>query len=185
MNFLKVKELTKGVNALLCEKDEEALYRYASKVKNGGLIVDIGTAAGGSAFIMALASKPDVSVITIDPVVNINFILDRGKLGLDRKITFINETSKSAFRSWNSKKIDMLFIDGVHNYDGVMNDFNTFGSMVNFGGIIAIHDIFLYENTIGKAVKDLVNTNKIKLIEIIDDLYKAEKRVGMFIGEKI
>ena len=115
MLLKKALNLTKNVNALLCEKDKKALYLYASKVPRNGVIVDIGTAAGGSAFIMALASKPSVKVITIDPVVNADFLFNRKGVGLAKKLSFINKTSDSAFRNWHGGKIDMLFVDGVHS----------------------------------------------------------------------
>ncbi len=39
------------------------------------------------------------------------------------------------------KKIDFLFIDGDHTYDGVKKDFNLYKQLVKKGGIIALHDI--------------------------------------------
>lgn len=184
MQFPKILNLTRNVNALLCEKDKQALYRYASKVPRGGVIVDIGTAAGGSAFIMALASKPSVKVVTIDPAVNENFLSNRKDLGLVKKISFRNKTSNDAVKNWHGGKIDMLFVDGIHNYEGVMNDIDTWGSFVKKGGTVAIHDIFLYDNTIGKAVQDLVGAKRLKPIEIVDDKWQDERRIGMFIGRQ-
>ena len=64
-----------------------------------------------------------------------------------------------------------------------MGDIDTWGSFLKQGGIVAIHDIFLHGNTIGKAVQDLVNTHRIKPIKTVDDTWKDEKSIGMFIGE--
>lgn len=38
-------------------------------------------------------------------------------------------------------KIDLLFIDGAHDYAGVKTDFLTYSSLVREGGVIAFHDI--------------------------------------------
>ena len=39
------------------------------------------------------------------------------------------------------RKLDFLFIDGDHRYDGVKSDFETYSSLVGPGGIIALHDV--------------------------------------------
>ena len=36
---------------------------------------------------------------------------------------------------------DMVFIDGDHSYDGVKQDFETYGPLVRPGGVIGCHDI--------------------------------------------
>lgn len=56
---------------------------------------------------------------------------------------FIKETSEKAFYDFfivQDIKIDFLFIDGDHSYDGVSKDFNLYSTIMNEGGIIAIHD---------------------------------------------
>lgn len=44
------------------------------------------------------------------------------------------------------RSIDFLFIDGDHSYAGVKQDFNTYSPLVRQGGIIALHDAYLFEN---------------------------------------
>jgi predicted O-methyltransferase YrrM len=39
------------------------------------------------------------------------------------------------------KKIDLLFIDGDHTYEGVKADFEKYLPLVKKGGLIAFHDI--------------------------------------------
>jgi len=38
-------------------------------------------------------------------------------------------------------KVDFLFIDGDHSYEGVKKDFEMYSPLVRKGGIIAFHDI--------------------------------------------
>jgi predicted O-methyltransferase YrrM len=187
-SFPEVLELTKDVNALLCEEDKEALYFYARMVRSGGIIVDIGTAAGGSAFIMGLASKDDVTILTIDPMPNNNFQLDRKRLHLERKINYYPATSLEAYSDFTShsvSEIDMLFIDGVHNYNGVKRDWETWGSRLKHGGFILFHDILLYPD-IGKFVNDMVMVEEINPLRVVDAKFRDDPRpIGMFIGEKV
>ena len=39
------------------------------------------------------------------------------------------------------KKIDFLFIDGDHSYEGVKKDFENYRPLVSNGGCIGLHDI--------------------------------------------
>jgi len=184
MDFEAIEEKIKNVNALTTPEERRAFCKYAKKVPNGGVIVDIGTAAGSSAFTFALASKPSVKVYTIDPNKNENFLANREEWGLEEKLVFINKTSEEAVKEWN-KKIDLLFIDGIHSYLGVMNDFNWYSPSVKKGGIILFHDYFLYRDTIGMAVDEICNGGRVEKIEIIDSLFHKEVRTGMYVVTKL
>jgi predicted O-methyltransferase YrrM len=39
------------------------------------------------------------------------------------------------------KKLDLLFIDGDHSYEGVKQDYEMYSKLVKKGGIIAFHDV--------------------------------------------
>jgi predicted O-methyltransferase YrrM len=43
------------------------------------------------------------------------------------------------------KKIDFLFIDGDHAYEGVKHDFKLYSSLVKEGGLIGFHDIVKHD----------------------------------------
>ena len=43
----------------------------------------------------------------------------------------------------NGEKLDFLFIDGDHEYEGVKKDYNNYSKYVKKGGLIAFHDICL------------------------------------------
>jgi predicted O-methyltransferase YrrM len=38
-------------------------------------------------------------------------------------------------------RLDLLFIDGDHTYEGVKKDFEMYSSLVRVGGVIAFHDV--------------------------------------------
>jgi predicted O-methyltransferase YrrM len=183
MKIEDIKEKMRKVYTLNTEEERDAFYRYAKKVPVNGVIVDIGTAGGGSAFAFALASKPSVKVYTIDPSQSKKFMLLRKEWGLEKKVIFLHQTSQDAAKDWD-KEIDMLFIDGVHGYRGVQNDFSWFGSYVKKGGIVAFHDYYYY-GVIGKAVDEIVASGVIKKVEIIDSLFNKTRRLGTYVSKKI
>jgi cephalosporin hydroxylase len=44
-------------------------------------------------------------------------------------------------RMGKNRKLDLLFIDGDHTYEGVKADFEAYAPLVRSGGVIAFHDI--------------------------------------------
>ena len=56
---------------------------------------------------------------------------------------FIKTTSEDAFYNFfipQDIKIDLLYIDGDHSYEGVKLDFNLYSTILSNNGIIIIHD---------------------------------------------
>lgn len=56
---------------------------------------------------------------------------------------FIKETSENAYYNFFVRediKIDLLFIDGDHSYEGVKLDFDLYSKILNPNGLILIHD---------------------------------------------
>ena len=69
------------------------------------------------------------------------FSLSHQKLRLIRanshKISTLNHVKKFL----KGQKIDFLFIDADHTYNGVKKDFEMYSPLVKDGGLIAFHDI--------------------------------------------
>jgi predicted O-methyltransferase YrrM len=52
------------------------------------------------------------------------------------------------------RSIDVLFIDGDHSTEGMLQDFRDYAPLVRKGGIIAVHDIY-YLPTVAEAWKQV------------------------------
>ena len=61
------------------------------------------------------------------------------KAKVENMIIPLQKTSKEAAKKFN-KKIDLLFIDGRHDYNFVNLDFNLYYPKIKDGGIIVFHD---------------------------------------------
>lgn len=101
---------------------------------------------------------------------------------------FIKETSENAFYNFfirQDLKIDLLFIDGDHSYEGVKKDFELYSTILSDNGIIIIHDTDSdYENTLivsedakkdhhrfdgpAKFIKELEKNNEFNLINLFN-----------------
>jgi predicted O-methyltransferase YrrM len=118
-------------------------------------MLEIGTARGGSLLAFTRLCAPDAHVVSID--------LPRGPFGggyplwkvplykvfagPGQRLDLVRGDSHSAstFAQVQSllggRKLDFLFIDGDHRYEGVRSDFETYTSLMRPGGIVALHDI--------------------------------------------
>ncbi len=101
---------------------------------------------------------------------------------------FIKETSENAFYNFFVRqdiKIDLLFIDGDHSYEGVKKDFELYSTILSDNGIIIIHDTDSeYEKTLivsedakkdhhrfdgpSKFIKELEKNNDYNLINLFN-----------------
>lgn len=108
--------------------------------------LEIGCYAGGSASL--LLSRPDTNVFSIDLGVPIpkehvlNNIKKTNKLNNKYHYTQGDshnpETKNEVLKL--IEKVDILFIDGDHSFNGVIKDFDMYSDMVKEGGYIIFDD---------------------------------------------
>jgi predicted O-methyltransferase YrrM len=117
--------------------------------------VEIGAYAGGSSCLMM--QRPDTTIISIDlgvpipkSVVFENIInyksnnnyykfIEGNSQSQMTKDKVVETLSNSRVLGYTNK-IDILFIDGDHSFDGVFNDFSMYEELVNVGGYIIFDD---------------------------------------------
>ena len=145
--------------------------------------VEIGCYAGGSACLML--QRPNTNVISIDlghpisPDIVKRNVSKFNKLG--NSYTYLqgnSQTTEMVNRLTDVvDNIDILFIDGDHSYQGVMNDFSLYHNLVKPGGYVIFDDYNDYEHSpeVKPAVNDLVNQISIQyeIIGVIPNLYNA------------
>lgn len=118
-------------------------------------IVEIGSFRGKSAVFLALGSA-DVGgrVLCIDPHMNFAgaererygqadheaLVAAVRRHGVDERVTPIVRTSEEARAEYDGAPIDLLWVDGDHNYEPARRDFEMWAPLVAVGGIIAGHD---------------------------------------------
>ncbi|MEM3793697.1 MAG: class I SAM-dependent methyltransferase [Candidatus Bathyarchaeia archaeon] len=118
-------------------------------------LLEVGTASGGTLFLFCQVAEPDAIIISVDlpgglfgggypewriPLYK-SFAKERQRLHLIRADSHNPKTLEIVKNILSDRKLDFLFIDGDHTYDGVKRDFETYSPLVRKGGIIAFHDI--------------------------------------------
>lgn len=158
VNKFKVGPNIKGLNInftpLQVDYEIKSLLEIINK-ESPKIILEIGTASGGTIFLFIQIASNNTEFISIDmpfgkfgggylrshiPLFKL-FVNNKQNLHLIRGDSQNQETLNKLSEILQHKKIDFLFIDGDHTYEGVKSDFNLYKNFVKPGGIIAFHDI--------------------------------------------
>jgi cephalosporin hydroxylase len=162
------------------------LFDIRNMLQKKCVYVEIGTFAGGSATLMA-SNELETDVISIDlgypikpSVVYEN--VEKFK-SANNTFTYIQgnstdlQTVKKLKEYLNNRKIDILFIDGDHSYNGVISDYNLYNEFVAAGGYIIFDDYMDSQHSpeVYPAVNDLVETIKetYNIIGTLPNTYNA------------
>lgn len=128
------------------------------------IICDIGSSDGGTLRLFSHYAAPEARILSIDiknsPIKMATFpYLARS----GQELTIINRSSYSMdtieyVKEWlNGDRIDLLFIDGDHAYEGVSKDYKLYSPLVSDNGLIGLHDIVEdYKTRYGKETEAYV-----------------------------
>ncbi len=124
-----------------------ALKSLAARLRAEPVVVNIGAGAGTSALTFCEA-RSDIHLITIDhqkdtsPLGSLaseeEVLRDAGFW--DGRVTHHHKDSKEMGLNWPGPKVDMVFIDGGHEYEECKGDIEAWLPNIRSGGIIAVHD---------------------------------------------
>jgi predicted O-methyltransferase YrrM len=123
------------------------------KSENPKTVLEIGTDKGGTLYLWCQAAAEDATIVSIDLSSRRRYSPKRRELyakfikSAKQHLHFLpfssheKTTVDKASAILGGKKIDYLFIDGDHTYEGVKSDYIMFSPLVKEGGLIAFHDI--------------------------------------------
>jgi predicted O-methyltransferase YrrM len=117
------------------------------------VILEIGTAGGGSLVLLCSAAPSNATLISVDlprclggyhwtkvPLYR-SFARRQQKLHLVRGDSHADATFGEVCLHLRNRPVDFLLIDGDHRYEGARRDFQLYSPLVRPGGVIAFHDI--------------------------------------------
>lgn len=153
MNF----DLVAPVDGWLSRGEAQLLYDMAARCPVGGHIIEVGSYRGRSTLALAQAARERrATVWAIDPhSEQVEPVKGRTQFGVNDHIAFmetitqhgywdtvrvVNLPSVQAARAW-AGRVDMVFIDGLHDAQNAMLDFTSWSPRLSFKtGVIAFHD---------------------------------------------
>ncbi len=158
--FDDVLTLISDVEGWLSTEQARMLYGAATRCRDGGTIVEIGSFRGRSTIVLASAAPTGVEVIAIDPHAGndrgpqefegfsaeaaTDADVFRGNLrraGLDHRVRHVSEFSNRAHPMVHHS-IALLYVDGAHRYRPARDDLRDWGRRIEVGGTLLIHDSF-------------------------------------------
>ncbi len=136
------------------------LWDTATRVPDGGRIVEIGSFRGRSTIVLASAAPPGVEVIAIDPHAGNDrgpqeiegfadeaaqdhdaFLANLERAGVADRVRHVRSFSDAAHAEVDGT-VDLLYVDGAHRYGPALADLRSWGDRVVPGGTMLIHDSF-------------------------------------------
>jgi len=140
----RVKPLIADVPGWLTDEEGEALYELARRCTGRGVIAEIGSWKGKSTICLGLGSRAGagVRIFAIDPHADYrfgDFKANVERAGIGELVTPIASLSQPAADDFH-EPIELLFVDGSHEYDLVLEDFEKWVPKVIDGGWVAFHD---------------------------------------------
>jgi predicted O-methyltransferase YrrM len=152
----EIRKLTKNVDGFLSEQEGEFLYKLAKNCAGKGVIVEIGSWKGKSTIWLAAGSKVGkrIKVYAIDPHTGSSehkamygkvwtfpeFKKNIKMAKVNDIVVPIVKTSEEAAKNFN-KPVELLFIDGAHEYEFVKKDAELWIPKVVNGGFVAFYDV--------------------------------------------
>lgn len=119
------------------------------------VVLEIGTAAGGTLFLSACLADPGALIISVDlpfgpfgggypewklPLYRA-FARAQQRIELIRGDSHDPDTVARLQALLGEHRIDYLLLDGDHSYEGVRRDFETCAALLADGALVALHDI--------------------------------------------
>jgi cephalosporin hydroxylase len=145
--------------------------------------VEIGCYAGGSTCLML--QRPNTRVISIDlgtPIDENVVLTNVNKLNkLNNSYNYIKGNSQTHEMVSRLKElineIDILFIDGDHSYQGVINDFLLYEGLVKVGGYVVFDDYNDSQHSpeVKTAVDDMIPTivDRYEIVGTLPNIFNA------------
>jgi predicted O-methyltransferase YrrM len=145
----RLRELIADIPGWLTDEEGEALYELAKHCTGRGVIVEIGSWKGKSTTCLGLGSRAGkgVRIFAVDPHADYRFSEFKENMeraGIIDLVTPVPSTSQAKANDFH-EPIELLFIDGSHEYEDVKADFDQWVPKVVEGGTIAVHDTTLWE----------------------------------------
>lgn len=150
MTFDQVIEKVRPVSSPTALSDEEAqlLYECALEIPRDGVAVEIGCQLGRSSVLIAqVAHEIGFHTLHIDPHTEQEEIASKWilamKAALPRDHRFTALFMRTDQAEWFLERLspfDFAYIDGDHEYPGVMTDLKLVAERVRVGGTLCCHD---------------------------------------------
>ncbi|HVS85134.1 MAG TPA: CmcI family methyltransferase [Gaiellaceae bacterium] len=140
-----------GLETVQVREEIERLWALARE-EGVRSVLEVGTAAGGTLFLLAAAAADGATLVTLDLPHPRGYRRHRGPIYRSfarrgQRIVTIRASShdpatvERVRAELRGQPLDLLFIDGDHSRASVTRDYELYRPLVRPGGLVAFHDI--------------------------------------------
>ena len=159
----------------------EFINEMSGKLSVGGSYLEIGSAAGGSCYLLNKVFRFR-RIVLVDDNSN-EFCRYRKKVlrGIEREEIIGNSHSGEVLDRVRKlgEKFDLIFIDGDHSYEGVKQDFEDYSEFLVPGGFIVLHDI-MSQPGVMRYFQELINGNGVDFYGVLLNKENRHCGIGIF-----
>jgi MMP 1-O-methyltransferase len=192
MNLKEIEAKVRSVQGWLMPSEARLLYRLARNCAGSGAIVEIGSWKGKSTIWLghgSLAGKR-AKVHAVDPHTGSpehhaggrqvstydEFARNIHNAGLGDLVEPHVDFSESVARRFNDP-VELVFIDGLHEYEGVKTDFEAWFPKLVEGGIMAFHDtaVWPWPGPRKLVIEEVFKSRCFKRVRFVGTIVYAQK----------
>ena len=196
----QVRDIVKNVDGWLTNSEGELLYRLAKKCTGRGVIVEIGSWKGKSTIWLAKGSQSgkQVPVYAIDPHTGSKEHQRRGSkvwtfdefrhnIESAQVKQFVKPLVMESVKAAKLVKepVELVFIDGAHDYASVKADFKAWYPKLVSGGIIAFHDSITWKGVRQLMEESVFESEHFRDIGLVASITYAQKVSYASVNDRI
>lgn len=179
-----------AVDGWLHPKEARLLYRLARQCRGAGRIVEIGSWKGKSTICLSRGSLDGhrAKVHAIDPhtgspehsemfghVWTFREFEQNIRRAEVQEIVVPHVATSTSVASSFSEPVELIFIDGLHEYEGVKADFDAWYPKVVAGGTVAFHDSTCWEGVYRVVTEDVFKSRRFRNVRFAKSIVYGEK----------
>lgn len=185
-----IEDVLTSVDGWLNPTEARLLYRLASQCKGRGAIVEIGSWKGKSTICLARGSLvgAKTKVHAVDPhtgspehskAFGVVWTFDEFRrnienAGMTEMVVPHVDFSDSAARKFD-EPVEFIFIDGLHEYEGVKLDFDSWFPKVIEHGTMAFHDTTGWPGVLKVMKEDVFKSRHFRKVRFAKSIVHGEK----------
>lgn len=185
-----IRSITAAIDGWLTDDEGALLFDLAKDCRGRGVIVEIGSWKGKSTIWLSRGSMAGrkVKVWAIDPHTGSEehhqtlgrvstfeeFERNIASAGLAELVNPIVKTSQEAALDFN-EPVELLFIDGAHDYASTKADFQAWFPKLVDGGIVAFHDTTGWEGPRRVVLEDVCMSRRFGGVHLVGSVAYAKK----------
>ena len=150
--FAEAWTMASTVDGWLTEAQGRALFEAGRRLLPGTTAVEIGSHRGKSAVLIASGLPAGGRLVAVDPFDNPRwgggpeslaaFEANIARAGLTDRIDLFRGISIEASSTWSGGPVGFCWVDGAHDFESTLADFDGWLPHIAEGGELCVHDAF-------------------------------------------